>query len=64
MDVTSIDFNKYDDILASSSTDNTIRLFDLKKNNIWIKTILGHSLTIKKIKFSPYYKNILSSCSM
>ena len=34
MDVTSIDFNKYDDILASSSTDNTIRLFDLKKNNI------------------------------
>lgn len=63
-DVLSIDFNKYENFLATSSTDNLIKIFDLRSTLETPMLVLpGHTLAVKKIKFSPYHANILASSS-
>jgi peroxin-7 len=71
-DVLSIDFNKYENFIATSSTDNLIKLFvsivliqkDLRSTTDQpIMILAGHQLAVRKIKFSPYHANILVSTS-
>lgn len=76
-DVLSIDFNKYENFIASSGTDNQIKIFvstaalflisflqDLRGTTSQPLLVLtGHQLAVRKIKFSPYHANILASSS-
>jgi len=63
-DVLSIDFNKYENFIATSSTDNLIKIFDLRSGTDMPMMIFsGHQLAVRKIKFSPYHANILASSS-
>ena len=63
-DILSIDFNKYENFIATSSTDNLIKIFDLRANmDQPLMMLMGHQLAVRKIKFSPYHANILASAS-
>lgn len=63
-DILSIDFNKYENFIATAGTDNLIKVFDLRANvDQPLITLLGHQLAVRKIKFSPYHANILASAS-
>jgi len=63
-DILSIDFNKYENFIATSSTDNLIKIFDLRANvDMPLMMLVGHQLPVKRIKFSPYHANILASTS-
>jgi len=63
-DVLSIDFNKYENFIATASTDNLIKIFDLRANiDQPLMTLMEHRLAVRKIKFSPYHANILASSS-
>ena len=59
-----MDFNKYENFLATSSTDNTIKVWDLRATSDQpIMILTGHTLAVRKIKFSPFHANILASTS-
>ena len=53
-DVMGCDFNKYDEIIATCSTDNTIRLWDLRNLKMPVNILGGHRYPIKRVKFSPH----------
>lgn len=73
----SLDFNKYENFIATASSDNLIKIFvscfllssslpfqDLRANlDQPLMMLMGHQLAVKKIKFSPYHANILASSS-
>lgn len=63
-EILSCDFNKYENFIATSSTDNTIKLWDLRSTiESPIMTLKAHQLAVRKVKFSPYHANILASSS-
>eukprot|EP00825_Cyclidium_porcatum_P009398 TRINITY_DN1478_c0_g1_i1.p1 TRINITY_DN1478_c0_g1~~TRINITY_DN1478_c0_g1_i1.p1 ORF type:complete len:353 (+),score=52.39 TRINITY_DN1478_c0_g1_i1:1437-2495(+) len=62
-DVLSCDFSKYDEIIATASTDKSIKLWDLRKLQIPVHVLQGHRYPVRKIKFSPHQPNILASGS-
>jgi peroxin-7 len=63
-EVLSCDFNKYENFIATSSTDSSIKLWDLRSTiDSPIMTLKGHQLAVRKIKFSPFHANILASGS-
>jgi peroxin-7 len=59
-----MDFNKYENFVATSSSDNFIKVWDLRATTDQpIMMLTDHQLAVKKIKFSPYHANVLASCS-
>lgn len=59
-----MDFNKYENFVATASTDNFIKLWDLRATtDSPIMILQGHQLAVRRIKFSPYHANILASAS-
>ena len=62
-EVLACDFNKYDEIIATGSTDNTIKLWDMRKASQPIAMLFGHRYPVKKVKFSPFSRDLLLSCS-
>lgn len=59
-----MDFNKYENFLATSSTDNSIKVWDLRATtNQPIMQLQDHQLAVRRIKFSPYHANVLASAS-
>jgi len=63
-EVLTCDFNKYENFIVTGSTDNTIKLWDLRSTvDSPIMTLPGHQLAVRKVKFSPYHANILASAS-
>eukprot|EP00356_Strombidium_inclinatum_P017028 CAMPEP_0170482438 /NCGR_PEP_ID=MMETSP0208-20121228/2460_1 /TAXON_ID=197538 /ORGANISM="Strombidium inclinatum, Strain S3" /LENGTH=128 /DNA_ID=CAMNT_0010755277 /DNA_START=555 /DNA_END=937 /DNA_ORIENTATION=- len=59
-----MDFNKYENYVATSSTDNIIKIFDLRARvDQPMMFLTGHTLAVRKVKFSPYHANILASSS-
>lgn len=63
-EILSIDFNKYENFIATAGTDNMIKVFDLRATvDQPILTLMGHTFAVKKIKFSPHHANILASAS-
>ena len=64
-DVLSIDFNKYENVIGSGGGDGTIHLWDLRSDkDIPLRSLKGHSYAIKKVKSSPFNKNIMASCGL
>jgi len=57
------DFNKYENLIVTGSTDNTIKLWDLRQVSSPVSMLFGHRYPVKKVKFSPFSKDILLSCS-
>lgn len=60
-EILSLDFNKYEQQIVTSSTDKTIRLWDLR-NLVKPINILGHHrYPAKKVRFSPHLPWLLGS---
>lgn len=63
-DVLCMDFNKYNDTFITGSTDNTIKLYDIRKTKIPLFVYQGHRYGVKSVKFSPFKQNIFISSSL
>ena len=62
LDILSIDFNKYENAMVSGGGDGTLKIWDLRADkDIPLRQFKGHSYAVKKVKFSPFDKNILIS---
>lgn len=69
----SLDWNKFSPfIVATSGTDNAIRLWDIRnirnQNSTqpiggYLSCLLGHSLAVRKVRWSPFRETILASGS-
>lgn len=58
----SCDFSKYDNTIATAGSDGSLALWDLRgSNNVPLFVVKAHALTIKKIGFSPFNANYLTS---
>ena len=63
-EVLSMDFNKYENFVATSGTDNMIKVWDLRATtDVPIMTLTEHVMAVRRVKFSPYHANILASAS-
>lgn len=62
-EIMSIDFNKYDEIIATASTDKTVRLWDLRNLKIPVNILAGHRYPVRRVKFSPHTQNIVATGS-
>lgn len=62
-EVMTCDFSKYEDIIATGSGDNTIRLWDLRMVSRPLLMLLGHRYAVKKLRYSPFSANHLLSAS-
>lgn len=58
--ITSLSFNANGSILASSSEDNTVRIWNMDDHTL-IKEITGHSEKVNTVAFSPKSKLIITS---
>lgn len=62
-EVLGCDFNKYDEIIATCSTDNTSKIWDLRKTSQPLMVLFGHRYPVKKIKFSPFSREVVLTAS-
>lgn len=63
-DVLSIDFNKYENAMASGSGDGLVKIWDLRsEKDVPLRYFPGHSYAVRKVKFSAFNKNVLASGS-
>ena len=57
------DFNYYEPTFVLGESNGIINLYDLRQSkNTPLNTFIGHALSIKEIKFSPFKNNIFCSC--
>lgn len=57
-----MDFNKYENTIATAGADGSILVFDLKgSGEIPVTVLKGHSLTARKVMFSPFFAGVLAS---
>jgi peroxin-7 len=57
-----MDFNKYENTIATAGADGTILIFDLRgTGDIPLSVLNGHSLTCRKVQFSPFFSGVLAS---
>ncbi|KNH04275.1 peroxisomal targeting signal type 2 receptor [Perkinsela sp. CCAP 1560/4] len=59
--ILSVDWNKYSNMLASSSIDNKIRLWDLRKLEKEVLTLHGHDAAVRRVRWSPHSRSTLLS---
>lgn len=58
--VMTLDFNKYENLLATGGSDGSLALWDLRGNaNVPLLSIKAHSLSLKKLCFSPFDSSTL-----
>ena len=57
------DFNKYIDQIVTCGSDNSIKLWDLRKLQSPVQVFNGHRYAVKKVKCSPHEGNIIISAS-
>jgi peroxin-7 len=61
-DVLCCDFNKYDNVIATSSANGEVCVFDLRSGgDTPLVKLNGHRLSSKKCMFSPFFSSILAS---
>ena len=56
-----MDFNKYEQQIVTSSTDKTIRLWDLRNLTKPVNILAHHRYPAKKVRFSPHLGWLLAS---
>lgn len=59
----SCDFSKYEDSIFTGSNDNTIRQWDLRNLSTPITILVGHRYPVRKVRTSPFNKDIVVSGS-
>ncbi|KTF93886.1 hypothetical protein cypCar_00004692 [Cyprinus carpio] len=63
-EILSCDWCKYDqNILVTGAVDCSLRVWDLRNVRHPVAQMMGHSYAIRRVKFYPFYKTILASCS-
>ncbi|XP_054878957.1 peroxisomal biogenesis factor 7 isoform X2 [Poeciliopsis prolifica] len=63
-EILSCDWCKYDqNLVATGSVDCSVCVWDLRNVTQPISQLLGHSYAIRRVKFSPFSRTILASCS-
>ncbi len=62
-DILSCDFNKYDELIATASTDKSIKIWDLRKLSVPVNILVGHRYPVRRVKYSPHSANIIASGS-
>lgn len=62
-EVLSCDWNKYSDAFVTASVDQNIRIWDLRSLNAPTNVLCGHTLAIRRVKYSPFSPQILASAS-
>jgi len=61
-DVLCCDFNKYENIIATSAANGEVSVFDLRgTGDIPLIKLSGHMLSAKRVMFSPFFGSILAS---
>lgn len=60
----SFDWNKYQDYsICTAGADQSIRIWDLRAPGVSSGILMGHTLAVKKARFSPYSATKLATCS-
>ncbi|KAJ3686334.1 hypothetical protein LUZ61_015498 [Rhynchospora tenuis] len=60
----SCDWNKYDaSIIATSSVDHTVRVWDVRAPRAPMAELAGHSLAVRRVRFSPHRESLLLTAS-
>jgi peroxin-7 len=62
-EIMSLDFSKYDEIIATASTDKSVRLWDLRNLKLPVNILAGHRYPVRRVKFSPHSGTILATAS-
>ncbi|KAG9283077.1 peroxisomal biogenesis factor 7 [Astyanax mexicanus] len=63
-EILSCDWCKYDqNILVTGSVDCSLCVWDLRTVRQPVAQMLSHTYAIRRVKFSPFYKTVLASCS-
>ncbi|GAA6105001.1 peroxisomal targeting signal 2 receptor-like [Tachysurus ichikawai] len=63
-EILSCDWCKYDqNVLATGAVDSSVCVWDLRNVRQPVAQMLGHSYAIRRVKFSPFNKTMLASCS-
>uniref|UniRef100_A0A671PKA1 Peroxin-7 n=1 Tax=Sinocyclocheilus anshuiensis TaxID=1608454 RepID=A0A671PKA1_9TELE len=63
-EILSCDWCKYDqNILVTGAVDCSLRVWDLRNVRHPVAQMMGHSYAIRRVKFCPFYKTVLASCS-
>ena len=62
-EVLSCDWDKYNEFFATASVDQNIRVWDCRSLNAPLQVLPGHSLAIRKVKYSPFTSQVLASAS-
>ena len=62
-EILSLDFNKYEQQVVTSSVDKTIKIWDLRNLTVPINILQDHRYPVKKVRFSPHLGWLLGSGS-
>ncbi|XP_023258290.1 peroxisomal targeting signal 2 receptor-like, partial [Seriola lalandi dorsalis] len=63
-EILSCDWCKYDqNIVATGSVDCSVCVWDLRNVRQPVNQLQGHTYAIRRVKFSPFSKTVLASCS-
>ncbi|XP_027135328.1 peroxisomal biogenesis factor 7 isoform X2 [Larimichthys crocea] len=63
-EILSCDWCKYDqNIVATGSVDCSVCVWDLRNVRQPVNQLQGHTYAIRRVKFSPFTKSLLASCS-
>ncbi|KAF5728726.1 peroxisome biogenesis protein 7 [Tripterygium wilfordii] len=63
-EILSCDWNKYDECcLATASVDKSIRVWDVRNYRVPLSVLNGHGYAVRKVKFSPFRRSMMVSCS-
>ncbi|XP_076873952.1 peroxisomal biogenesis factor 7 isoform X1 [Brachyhypopomus gauderio] len=63
-EILSCDWCKYDQsVVVTGSVDCSLCVWDLRSPQQPVARTLDHSYAIRRVKFSPFYKTLLASCS-
>ena len=62
-EVLSCDWNKYSDQFVTASVDQSIRIWDCRSLNTPLHILTGHTLAIRRVKYSPFSPQIIASAS-
>jgi len=57
------DFNKYAEQIVTAGSDNSLRVWDLRKMQTPLQVLNGHRYAVRKVKCSPHEGNIIASAS-
>lgn len=61
--VLSCDWDKYENSFATSSADQSIAIWDIRNLSRPRTFLLGHTMAVRKVKYSPFSSSIMASAS-